>query len=146
MVVIDRAIIDFPLILDTAQRRQFAQSPHLDYRTPIGAAFWLVQGLGIEIIGLQAKSLFAANLLSARAIGLGGYALVRLRMSAIAVALLMVGTLLLLVSPRMIGGPIGEIAYLAPYNKAGLAVLYETAIERLFVKIAETEAWSIWRK
>ena len=123
MVVIDRAIIDFPLILDTAQRWQFDHWPHLDYRTPIGAAFWLVQGLGVEIIGLHPKSLFAANLLSAGAIGLGGYALVRSRMSAVAAILLMVGTLLLVVSPRMIGGPIGEIAYLAPYNKTGLALL-----------------------
>lgn len=122
-LAIEMAIIDLPLTLDTAQRWRFGQLPHIDYQTPIGIAFWLVQGLGVEILGHDPRSLFAANILSALAIGACGTVLVRRRMSKFMTALLMVGVLLIIVSPRLVGGPPGEIAFLAPYNKTGLALL-----------------------
>jgi hypothetical protein len=122
-IVLNRALIDFHLVLDTMQRWRFGHWPHIDYQTPIGAAFWVVLGVGTEIVGTDPRALFVANLLSASFIGFAGYWILRDRMTPTGMALVLSGLVLIVVAPRMMGDQIGRISFLAPYNKTGLSLL-----------------------
>lgn len=123
LIVLNRATVDFSYPLDTALKWAFGHWPHRDYQTPVGIAYWLLQGLAGALLDLSAKAIFLANLIAAALIGLAGAVLVRRRLAPSHAAILMTGLLALVLSPRMFGDPAGLISYLAPYNKTGLAIL-----------------------
>lgn len=108
--------------LEASLRWQFGHLPHVDYHTPTGIAYWLNQGLAVEIVGLGAKTGLVANLLAAGPIALIGLFLVRPRMTALMTALLMTGVLALLLSLRPIGGGAGMLGDISAPERIGLAI------------------------
>ncbi len=123
LIVLNRATVDFTYPLDTALRWAYGHWPHRDYQTPVGIAYWALQGAAGAMLSLSAKAIFLANLMAALVIGLAGTVLIRRRLAASHATLLIIGLLGLVLSPRMFGDPAGLISYLAPYNKTGLAIL-----------------------
>ena len=123
LVVINTYIVDYTLPLDTSLRWAYGQVPHLDYHTPIGAAYWLMQGLAVEVGGLGAKSPVIANFLAAVPLALCALLLARPRLSGGLVGLLLVAVVALVISPRSTGDLPGQISFLGAYNKVALASL-----------------------
>ena len=86
--------------LETSLRWQFGHLPHVDYHTATGIAYWLNQGIAVEVVGLGAKTGLVANLLAAALVALVGLFLVRPRMTALMTALLLTGALAMIVETR----------------------------------------------
>jgi hypothetical protein len=123
LVVLNTYVVDYALPLDTSLRWWHGQVPHLDYQTPIGAAYWLFQGLGVELTGLDAKSPLVANFLAAGLLGLSGVVLAWRRLSGGLAGLFLFAVLLLVITPRSTGDLPGQMSFLGAYNKWALGAL-----------------------
>ena len=123
VVVINTYIVDYALPLDTSLRWWHGQVPHLDYHTPIGAAYWLMQGLAVELTGLSAKSPVIANFIAAAVLALSGGLLARQRLSGGLGGLFLFAVLMIVISPRSTGDLPGQVSFLGAYNKVALACL-----------------------
>ena len=124
LVVLNAWIFDYSLPLDTSLRWLHGQVPHRDFETPIGAAYWLVQGWSVSLLGgADARSPILANFIAVGPIILGTFVLLRPRLSGGIFGLLLLAGVLLVISPRSPGDLPGQISFLAAYNKVGLAIL-----------------------
>jgi hypothetical protein len=122
-IILDTWVVDFALPLDTSLRWAHGQVPHIDYQTPVGIAYWLLEGLASELVGVRPKSVAVANFVAAVPIALGGWLLARRRLSGGITGLFMLAVVLLVISPRAAGDMPGQLSFLAAYNKFGLAIL-----------------------
>jgi hypothetical protein len=122
-IILDSWWVDFALPLDTSLRWAHGQVPHIDYQTPVGAAYWLIEGLATELVGVRPKSVVVANFLAAVPIALGGYLLARRRLSGGITGLFVLAVVSLVISPRAAGDMPGQVSFFAAYNKYGLAIL-----------------------
>jgi len=120
-VVISTYVVDYALPLDTGLRWLHGQIPHLDYHTPIGAAYWLFQGLAVELIGLDARSPIVANFLAAAVLVGCGLPLLRARLAPGFVGVMAFAVVLMMISPRSVGDPPGQVSFLGAYNKMAIA-------------------------
>lgn len=123
LVILNAYIIDYALPLDTSLRWWHGQVPHLDYQTPIGAAYWLFQGLAVELTGLDAKSPLVANFLAAALLAVSGSILAWRRLSGGLAGLFLFAVLLMVISPRSTGDVPGQMSFLGAYNKWALGAL-----------------------
>lgn len=124
LVVLNAWIYDYTLPLDTAWRWLHGQMPHVDYQTPIGVAYWLVQGWAAALLGgADARSPILANFIAVLPIILGAIVLLRARLSGGVFGLAMLACVLLVISPRSPGDVAGQISFLAAYNKVGMSAL-----------------------
>ena len=114
---------DYALPLDTSLRWAAGQVPHLDYAIPVGAAYWLAQGLAVELTGLDAISPVVANLIVAAVLAPLAWLLLAPRLTGGLVGLVLLATTAMIVSPRALGDPISLVSFLGAYNKYGLAIL-----------------------
>jgi len=123
-VTLNAWIFDYSLPLDTSLRWLYGHVPHIDFQTPIGATYWLLQGAATDVLGgLDARTPVIANFIAVLPIMAGAIVLVRSRLSGGLFGLLILATALLVVSPRSPGDIPGEISFLAAYNKVGLSIL-----------------------
>lgn len=120
-VVISSYVVDYSLPLDTSLRWLHGQIPHLDYHTPIGAAYWLFQGLAVELTGLDARSPIVANFIAAAVLSGCGLPLLRARLAPGLAGLVVFAVVLILISPRSVGDPPGHVSFLGAYNKMAIA-------------------------
>jgi len=123
LIVLNTYIVDYALPLDTSLRWWHGQVPHLDYQTPIGAAYWLLQGLGVELTGLDAKSPLVANMLAAALLAVSGAVLAWRRLSGGLAGLFLFAVLMMVISPRSTGDLPGQMSFLGAYNKWALGAL-----------------------
>ncbi|MDP6952699.1 MAG: hypothetical protein QGF53_08045, partial [Alphaproteobacteria bacterium] len=123
LVILNSYVVDYALPLDTSLRWWHGQVPHLDCQTPIGAAYWLVQGLGVELTGLDPKSPLVANMLVAVFLGLSGTILAWRRLSGGLAGLFLFAVLMMVISPRSTGDLPGQMSFLGAYNKWALGAL-----------------------
>jgi len=121
-VVLNTWSVDYALPLDTGWRWLHGQVPHIDFDTPVGALYWLVEGLALQAFHLDPRAPVFANLAVAAVLAVVGWALDAPRLSGGLAGLAMLGTLLLVASPRGPGDLPGQVSYLAAYNRIGLAV------------------------
>jgi len=123
-VMLNAWIFDYSLPLDTSLRWLYGHIPHLDYQTPIGASYWLLQGVATDLFGgADARTPILANFIAVLLIIAGTIALTRSRLSGGIFGLLILAGALLVISPRSPGDIPGQISFLAAYNKAGLSIL-----------------------
>lgn len=108
--------------LEASLRWSFDHMPHIDYHTQTGIAFWLAQGIGVELAGLHPKSVLFANLLTAAVIALAAYFLIKPRLSALMIAVLMTGMASLTLSLRPFGADGGTIGGLGGPERTALAL------------------------
>ena len=122
-IILDSWMVDFAVPLDTSLRWAHGQVPHIDYQTPVGVAYWLIEGLATELVGVRPKSVVVANFLAAVPIALGGWLLARWRLSGGITGLFVLAAVSIVISPRAAGDMPGQLSFLGAYNKVGLALL-----------------------
>lgn len=117
-------VLDYSLPLDTSLRWLHGHIPHIDFQTPIGAAYWVNQGLATVLMGgVDARTPIVANFIAVLPIIISAIALLRCRLSGGLFGLMVLASMLLVISPRSPGDIPGQISFLAAYNKAGLSIL-----------------------
>ena len=63
LVTLNIWVFDYSLPLDTSLRWVYGHVPHIDYPTPIGISYWLLQGFATDLIGIDARTPIIANFL-----------------------------------------------------------------------------------
>lgn len=119
--IIDTIINDTYVSIDIARRAAAGQIPHLDFRTPLGSAYYLLHFIASLIVA-PPRSIEVANSI------IGGFCVLSLlilgrhRMPAAAIAFLMIYIAIWTVAPTYANQPFA-ITHLASYNRHGWALL-----------------------
>lgn len=127
--------LDYSLPLDTSMRWVYGHVPHIDFETPIGAAYWLVQGWATALIGVDVRTPVLANIIAAVPLVAGAAFLLGRRLSGGLLGILLLAVFLLTISPRAPGDLPGEFSFLAAYNGVGNAI-FCVLITTLFLQPA----------
>ncbi len=123
-VALNRWIFDYAMPLDMSLRWLHGHVPHLDFQTPVGVTYWLIQGWATDLMGgVDARTPIVANFLAVVPIVVGAWILLRPRLSGGLLGLAVLASVLFVISPRSPGDIPGEISFLAAYNKIGLSLL-----------------------
>jgi hypothetical protein len=122
-LVVYRYFNDALVVMDAMWRASLGQTPHIDFPSPIGQAyFWPFALLG-NLGDVKASMLLQANVLvAAVALAMACLTLPR-RMSPLPFALAVLTVVTVAMSPRDLDGGYDSYAFLAPYNTWGWALV-----------------------
>ncbi len=120
---------DLGFLLDAVWRVAQHQVPSVDFVSPIGAGFYAVYAMVLKLQPFGWAAIIQANLLVACVVTIATIVVLRQTMTIEALALLTLIAFLAAMSGREFGTGVEElsVAYLAPYNRWGWAVIIPVA-------------------